>query len=59
MKKLILALFSAASSVFALASCTKENTTPSAPSQTYVLVHGAWQASYVWEAVRVDLIKTV
>ncbi|MDF7821070.1 alpha/beta fold hydrolase [Runella sp. MFBS21] len=57
MKKLILALFSAASSVFALASCTRENATPSVPFQTYVLVHGAWQASYVWEAVRADLIK--
>ena len=57
MKKLVVALLSAATSVFALASCTEENTTPSAQSQTYVLVHGAWQASYVWEAVRADLIK--
>jgi len=25
--------------------------------QTYVLVHGAWQAPYFWEAVRKDLLK--
>lgn len=25
--------------------------------QTYVLVHGAWQAPYVWEAVRNDLVE--
>lgn len=25
--------------------------------KTYVLVHGAWQAPYVWDAVRADLIK--
>ncbi|GGD52865.1 esterase [Emticicia aquatilis] len=57
MKKLVLMLLSAASSVFAFASCTKDDTTPSAKSQTYVLVHGAWQAPYVWEAVRADLTK--
>ncbi len=51
-------LLSAATSVFALASCIEENTTPSAKSQTYVLVHGAWQASYVWDAVRTDLVKS-
>ncbi len=30
---------------------------PPTVSQTYVLVHGAWQAPYVWDAVRKDLVN--
>lgn len=56
MKKLILMLLSGATSLFAFASCTKDDATPT-KSQTYVLVHGAWQAPYVWDAVKTDLIK--
>lgn len=48
------------------ANCSKKNddseaSNPSNPSNakqnTYVLVHGAWQAPYVWDAVRDELIK--
>lgn len=55
MKKTISLLLTAVLTVFSLAFCNKkdENTNP----QTYVLVHGAWQAPYVWDAVRVDLLK--
>ncbi len=56
MKKIVLMLLSGATSLFAFASCTKDDTAP-AQSQTYVLVHGAWQAPYVWDAVKTDLIK--
>jgi pimeloyl-ACP methyl ester carboxylesterase len=56
MKKLILMLASGVSSVFAFGSCAKDDATP-AKSQTYVLVHGAWQAPYVWDIVKTDLTK--
>jgi len=51
MKKIISSLLTAALSTTAMASPS-----PVANSQTYVLVHGAWQAPYVWDAVRNDLI---
>lgn len=46
------------SAVFALSifsSAAKVET--SVRSSTYVLVHGAWQATYVWDAVRAELEK--
>jgi Predicted hydrolases or acyltransferases (alpha/beta hydrolase superfamily) len=55
MKKIVLSLLAAALTMTALASCDKD--TPVAKPQTYVLVHGAWQAPYVWETVGSDLIK--
>jgi len=57
MKKIISSLLTAAISMTALASCAKTETAPVAQTQTYVLVHGAWQAPYVWNAVRADLEK--
>jgi pimeloyl-ACP methyl ester carboxylesterase len=39
------------------AACTKGGDTKPSNSKTYVLVHGAWQASWVWEAVKLDLEK--
>jgi len=41
--------------LFTLSSCSEDD--ESETSQTYVLVHGAWQASYVWDAVRDDLVN--
>ncbi len=38
--------------VFCLTSCDDDD---DAPKSTYVLVHGAWQAPYVWDAVSTDL----
>ncbi|HEY5749269.1 MAG TPA: alpha/beta fold hydrolase [Chryseolinea sp.] len=54
MEKTILALLSAAFTLSAFATYTggEDNT---AATNTYVLVHGAWQAPYVWDAVRTDL----
>jgi hypothetical protein len=52
MKKTIPSLPSAVLRVFACSSCAKSDDQTIAKSGTYVLVHGAWQASYV---VRSDL----
>jgi pimeloyl-ACP methyl ester carboxylesterase len=46
MKTIVLSLLSAAVTLSAFAR-----------PQTYVLVHGAWQAPYVWDAVRAGLVK--
>lgn len=51
MKTIVLSLLSAAVALSTFASDVV------APSQTYVLVHGAWQAPYVWDAVRSDLVS--
>lgn len=62
-------LLVAAVALATIASCTycaKKSNTSSADNpenpvevkgNTYVLVHGAWQAPYVWDAVSNDLIK--
>ena len=55
MKKTVLSLLSAAFAVSAMASCSNDDQIVILPSNTYVLVHGAWQAPYVWDAVRADL----
>lgn len=50
MKKTIFTLLSAAIAISVFSNeSTKKN--------TYVLVHGAWQAPYVWDAVRNELTK--
>ena len=41
----------------AFASGANDQKDSNADQITYVLVHGAWQAPYVWDAVRADLIK--
>ncbi|MBD2701971.1 alpha/beta fold hydrolase [Spirosoma sp. BT702] len=56
MKTSVSLLLSAAVALSSLSSCAKEDEIPAATSATYVLVHGAWQAPYVWDAVRSDLI---
>lgn len=61
----MLSLLSAAFAISTLTSCAKSNEKPNTTNQnkmettsnTYVLVHGAWQAPYVWDAVRSDLEK--
>jgi pimeloyl-ACP methyl ester carboxylesterase len=57
MKNSVVSLLSAALLLFSASSCKKNNVTPGVNSNTYVLVHGAWQAPYVWDAVRADLIS--
>ncbi|WP_342088760.1 alpha/beta fold hydrolase [Dyadobacter sp. OTU695] len=56
MKTTSLMLLSAAFALSAMASCSQDDHVPVA-SQTYVLVHGAWQAPYVWDDVRAKLIS--
>jgi len=53
MKKTVSTLLTAAFAATTLLSCAKgdNDTKPN----TYVLVHGAWQAPYVWDAVEQDL----
>lgn len=55
MKKIVLSLLTAAFTLSTLASCNNNDTDTIAKTQTYVLVHGAWQAPYVWNAVRSHL----
>jgi pimeloyl-ACP methyl ester carboxylesterase len=55
MKKTISTLLTAAIAITSLASCKKNEEAITTKPQTYVLVHGAWQAPYVWNAVRNDL----
>lgn len=55
MKKKVSTLLTAAFAATTLLSCAKEGPTPNSKQNTYVLVHGAWQAPYVWDAVRDDL----
>ncbi|MEO6547784.1 MAG: alpha/beta fold hydrolase [Ferruginibacter sp.] len=57
MKKTILSMLSAAFAVSACSSCEKNDESSIAKTNTYVLVHGAWQAPYVWDAVRSSLEK--
>jgi pimeloyl-ACP methyl ester carboxylesterase len=57
MKNTILSLLSTAFAILSFAAFAKENETPAPPKNTYILVHGSWQAPYVWDAVRADLVK--
>ncbi|MFT3912308.1 MAG: alpha/beta fold hydrolase [Ferruginibacter sp.] len=55
MKKTILSLLTAAIATSSFASGNESDETLKGKSQTYVLVHGAWQAPYVWDAVKNEL----
>lgn len=57
MKKSISSLLSVAIVLTTFASGQKNEESPIAKPQTYVLVHGAWQAPNVWDAVKSDLIQ--
>lgn len=59
MKKIILILLSVATATIMFSSCSKKNDVvkPVAKKNNYVLVHGAWQAPYVWDAVKTSLIN--
>lgn len=56
---MFLTLLLAAFTLFTSSSCSTDDdsNTTTVPSQTYVLVHGAWQAPYVWNTVRANLEK--
>lgn len=57
MKKTIISLLSATLTMFGTSSCAKSPMNTNVKTNTYVLVHGAWQAPYVWETVEADLVK--
>ena len=57
MKKLILILLSVATATLMFSSCSKKNDEVKPFAKNYVLVHGAWQAPYVWNAVKATLIN--
>jgi alpha-beta hydrolase superfamily lysophospholipase len=57
MKKLILILLSLATATIMFSSCSKKNDEVKPVAKNYVLVHGAWQAPYVWDAVKNTLIN--
>lgn len=50
-------LLTAAIAFSSLASCDKNDDYLANKPQTYVLVHGAWQAPYVWDAVKASLLQ--
>lgn len=55
MKKAITSLLAATITGSVLVSCARNEQNGSSVSNTYVLVHGAWQAPYVWDDVRAEL----
>jgi quinol monooxygenase YgiN/pimeloyl-ACP methyl ester carboxylesterase len=58
MKKTVVSLLSTAAALSIAAGCINDEKDPIAAPQTYVLVHGAWQAPYVWNSVQADLSKS-
>ncbi|MTH15404.1 alpha/beta fold hydrolase [Flavobacterium sp. LC2016-01] len=55
MKKFKLIQFVIAACALILSSCSNDDAQPE--PKNYVLVHGAWQAPYVWQAVKTNLEK--
>jgi len=47
----------AAAAVLVLASCKKTSKDVKPAAKNYVLVHGAWQAPYVWDSVKTLLVN--
>lgn len=58
MKKTVASLLSTAAVLSIAAGCINDEKVPVAAPQTYVFVHGAWQAPYVWDSVQTDLSKS-
>lgn len=57
MKKIILTLLSVVAAAIMFSSCSKKNDELKPAAKNYVLVHGAWQAPYVWNAVKTSLVN--
>ena len=57
MKKITLLLLLVATATVLFSSCSKESDQVKPAAKNYVLVHGAWQAPYVWDAVKSSLLK--
>lgn len=58
MEKTVALLLLTAAALSITAGCISNRKEPVAAPQTYVLVHGAWQAPYVWDSVKADLSKS-
>lgn len=56
MKKLKLIQLLLVACVFIISSCSNDDTQPEKP-KNYILVHGAWQAPFVWQEVKANLEK--
>lgn len=56
MTKTFLIILTILTVLFTQTGCS-HNDNPAAQTKTYVLVHGAWQASYVWQQVKDELEK--
>jgi pimeloyl-ACP methyl ester carboxylesterase len=57
MKNSVLSMLTAVFALLTFASYAKNDNIPIATPNTYVLVHGAWQAPYVWDVVRTNLLN--
>jgi pimeloyl-ACP methyl ester carboxylesterase len=55
MRTMIISLLAVAAVLSINTGCNNEEDEPPTVQQTYVLVHGAWQAPYVWDSVKADL----
>jgi pimeloyl-ACP methyl ester carboxylesterase len=55
MKNILAILLFVATVTLLLSSCSKKDVKPAA--KNYVLVHGAWQAPYVWDSVKTLLVN--
>jgi pimeloyl-ACP methyl ester carboxylesterase len=55
MKKIISHSVIALLAIFCITSCKNNDVTIPVQSKTFVLIHGAWQASFVWDSVKAQL----
>ena len=53
MKKILISMLMTAIAVLSITGCSHDS--PLLPSKTFVLVHGGWQAPYVWQVVKHQL----
>ena len=56
MKKLLTMILVALTTITLTAGCSDNG--PVLPVKTFVLVHGGWQAPFVWEAVKLAVSET-
>jgi pimeloyl-ACP methyl ester carboxylesterase len=57
MKNILAILLFVAAATFVLSSCSKSTKDTKPAAKNYVLVHGAWQAPYVWDSVKAILVR--
>lgn len=57
MKNSMISILAAVTLMATAVSCVNNEKGTISATQTFVLVHGAWQAPYVWDSVQADLVK--